>query len=258
MVNNDLEEIQKVRIAEDHNYLESRKHLGDTVSLIQDLVELYDLIPEIVKGAKIEINNKNILIINFILACRYYLTIGALTCLRGHLTDSLYFIRSAVEIAGFAQRIEKQPQLAQVWLDSIDNDESYEVYKKKFRVRKLFPKGHKLLNELYQRYKFCAQTTHPSFYQFARRMVIAHNENKMSIGMNYCELKNDDLSEPIRTLLSIADIHFRIIQIFEDIFNKEINADRIRWDLNKNSVEAKLEYHKEKWKQFCQGPSQWK
>jgi hypothetical protein len=154
--------------------------------------------------------------------------LGGLTCLRGHLSDSLYYLRKAIELCAFAALIKRDPSLAQIWFDAVDDDESYKIYRSEFTQKGLYPNDHILLSLLYERFDFCSKIIHSSTYSIARRFKMEQTEAQITLSLNYFELKNGDRSEPITTLLYILDTHFIILRVFEEVFPEVISQDPIK------------------------------
>jgi len=226
-----MDEIDKVREYEEENYQRAKRRIGDSVSIVQDLVDLYKLLGEFIEKSSLALNDEIVCATDSLLACRYQLSMGALSLLRGHLTDSNLFTRKAIEFCGFAARIKNHPHLGMVWLKAGDSDESYKEYLNKFRPKSLFPNTHPLLTELHIRYDQCSKQSHPSVYSICRHIEVNQKDDKISIRFNYFELKQGDTSEPIRTFLWLVDTHFGIIRVFEEVLSEIINPDRVKWDL---------------------------
>ncbi|MFZ5447862.1 MAG: hypothetical protein ACOZFS_04405 [Thermodesulfobacteriota bacterium] len=250
------EEIEEVRKTEDKNYLESRKLLGETVSLIHDLINLYDLIGEIIEDSKIKAKKESVAAFKFMLACRYYLMIGTLACLRGHLTDSFSFTRNAIEVSGYAFKVKKHPHLTKILIDAANHNESYLIFNQKYKIGKTFAIKNDILQRLYKCYEYCFKSIHPSIYSFDKRVTFHRIEESIIINISFdnFELKNNYPSDLIRTFLWIIHTHFTIIELFEEIFKNVIKTSEIKWDFNSNSVKEKIQFHKTKWKGFWEEP----
>jgi hypothetical protein len=243
-----LEEITEVYNAEDVNYRTAMQALGDSVSLVEDLIDLYKLLGQMIKESGVNPHDDIVSASQFLLACRYQLTLGALALLRGHLSDSFYFARKAIELCAFAARVKKHPHLAWVWLRAGDNRTSYEKYREKFSPGKLFPEDHTVLGILYDRYDLCSKHSHPSIFSLAGQIETKQTATKFSIKFNYFELDSKDSSEPIRTLLWAVDTHFLILKVFEEILADVIVDVRTTWEIKRNAVEGKIILHRDKWK----------
>ncbi len=248
-----MDDLEIVREGEEGNYQETRRGLGDAVSLVQDVVDLYGVLGELLKGSPTEVPDEIVVASQFVLAARYQLTIGALTLLRGHLTDSFSYARQAIELCAFAARVKRNADLAMVWLNAGDSDAAYKEYRKKFSPGELFPEDDAILRELRERYDFCSKQFHPSLYSLARRIETEQIDEGFKINFGYFEL---DREEPICTLLWTLDTHFRILGVFEDVYSEIIAYDRARWDVRRNAVEGKLLGQKAKWKAVCLGKSE--
>src|SRR6266478_4228780 len=131
------DELDEIREAEEANYQTSLKALGDSVSLVQDLLDLHKVIATTAPKTKLILKAEYYVALHFILAARYHLTIGSLAALRGHITDALRSGRMAIELAGFAARVTSYPDLAPVWIDANDSDEAYERYSRIFSSGKI-------------------------------------------------------------------------------------------------------------------------
>lgn len=135
-----------------------------------------------------------------------------------------------------------------VWLCAGRDDAAYKMYRKKFRTETLFPKDHPLLQELWNRYDYCSKLSHPSIYSICKHIKVEATDNEVNIRFNYFELENKDPSEPIRTFLWTIDTHFGIIRVFEEVLHDVLAQDRMKWEIRRNAVDAKLGIHKMKWK----------
>jgi len=241
-----MDEIEQVHEIDEANYELSKRLLGDSFSIVQNLLDLYSELGRLIEGTLVKPPNELVIAVQFVLACRYQLTLGALTAFRGHLTDSSAYTRKAIELCGFAWGVKQDPDLASLWINAGDTEAAYSAYENKFRTGKLFPKGHHVLRELRNRYDVCSKLSHPSIYSLSRH--IQADPSAATIRLNYSELKPQDPSEPIRTLLVIVDTHFGILRIFEEIFSDLIAHDRSTWEIRRNAVDAQIGLHRSKWR----------
>ncbi len=245
-------DIEEIRESEEHNYRTSKKLLGDTVSLVDDLTDLYQVLSEIATKSPLAARDEYVMALHFLSACRYRLTIGSLAALRGHITDALRDCRLAIEACGFAAHIKRNPALARDWLDAGTSDAAYVAYRKKFGSgKKLFPSGLRQFQVLANRYDLTSKLGHPSIYKMAAHTKYKRTATALEIHFHYFEVRPDDLSEPPRTFLFVIDTHFRLLRVFEDVLAKAIAHDRARWDLRITTIDAKLDGHKEKWRRVC-------
>jgi hypothetical protein len=241
-------ELDTLRTGEEHNYGVACSQMGDSVSLIEDLIGLYELMASMVGTSGVPPKDEIVAPSQFLLMDRYNLTLGALSAVRGHINDSFYFCRKAIEACAFAARVKRSPKLATDWLRAVEDDSSYENFRERFSAGKLFPQGHPLLAILKGRYSLCCKMTHPSIISFGGHLDVQTKQPLFRLKFDYFQLNDNDQSEPIRTLLFIADTHSVIIRIFEEILAPVVNHDRKKWEININAVRSKIEAHKNKWK----------
>lgn len=247
------EELDEIREKEEGNYQVSLRLLGDSVSLVQDLVDLYKLLAEIASKSKLAVRDEFLTGLHFLLASRYQLAIGALAALRGHITDALRSARLAIELAAFAARIKRQPELAMKWLNAGQSDESYERYQRIFSGQKLFPEDDALLSELGRRFDSTSKLSHPSIYALAEHTRFKKSGERGEVEFHYFTVKGDDPSEPTRTFFWTVDTHFGVVRVLEGVLTEALETERGRWELHRNAVDAKLTVHKARWKDVILG-----
>ena len=239
--------IDELSDGEAHNLKCSLQRLGDTSSLVDDLDGLYNTISQLVDVSGVPPRDEIVMGGMFLSVCRYCLSKACLEILRGHLTDSLALSRRAIELCAFAHRIATHPHLAKTWLEANDSNSAYDIYKKKFGGKAIFPKEEALLSKLGTRYGFCSKSVHSSIYSLSQRMEFETGEKKFRMLYNLFELKQDDQSEPARMFLWTLDTHFGIIKVFESVLRDAIEHDVKGWEVMRNGVDAKLALHKQKW-----------
>src|SRR5262245_20201909 len=154
------DELDEIRNNEEENYQISVGLLGESVTLVQDLLELYRLLAESAGKSELARRDEYITRLYFLLAARYHLTSGTLAILRTHTTDGLRSGRMAIEAAAFAARVKRQPELAMAWLNAAKDDEAYERYHRLFSGGKLFPEGDDLLQKMSERFDVTSQLSH--------------------------------------------------------------------------------------------------
>jgi hypothetical protein len=240
-------DLEQILDADEANYKEAIRIIGDSATILQDVANLYSLLSDFIKEYG-HPRDEIIAALQFLLACRYQLNLGAITALRGHLTDSFSYIRKAIEFCAFANRINNEPRLALIWLSAGDEEKSYKIYRSEFSQKKIFPKNNQKLKVLYDRFDQCSKSIHPSLFSLARHIKVEKTNDLLTINFRVAELLENDLSEPIRTILWIVDIHFKILEVFEEILKEIVDCDRKRWEVWRNGLEAKIEIHKERWK----------
>ena len=240
--------------AESKNFTFTTKTLGNTVELVEDFQELYKSLAGFVVipdgGAATEAAKVAMLALHLLMKSRGAFLIGAITLLRGYRGNSLLYLRNAIEACAFAAHIRRTPTLSDVWLNAGANQDAYRTYKKHFKA--LFPKNEPLLQELYERYDRCSQIIHSSLYSMAGHFSYPDDEEGMSLRFNLFDLPGDH--SIVSSLYFALDTHKRILNKFADVLAEEIKANVKVWEIRFNSVEAKLDVHREKWKPIVPDP----
>jgi len=255
------DELDEIRENEEANYQVSLKLLGDSVSLVQDLVDLYKLMVEIASKSTLAARNEFFTGLHFLTASRYHLTIGALAALRAHISDAQRSGRMAIELAAFAALIKRQPALAMVWLNAGQDEASYKRYRRTFTSQNLFPDDDPLLKSLGDRFDTTSKLSHPSVYSLAEHTRITRGESALNLEFHYFTVKKDSAREPTLTYFWTVDTHFGMLRVFEQVLSETLEGDRAHWDISRNGVDAKLGVHKQRWKDVIlgqksrQGPS---
>lgn len=240
--------------AENHNFEFTTKFLGNTTDLVQDFQDLYKslagfvLIPD--GGVATEAAKVAMLALHLLIKARSNLLIGSLTLLRGYRGNSLLFLRGAIEGCAFAAHIRRKPELADIWLSASDSPDAYKAYKRQFKA--LFPKDDALMQELYERYDRCSQVIHSSLYSMAGHISYPDDDEEMVLRFNLFDLPSDH--NIVSSLYFALDTHKRILKKFANVLAGEIKANATVWELRFNSVEAKLDVHREKWKSVVPDP----
>lgn len=247
-----MNELDEIHDLEERNYLTSKEVLGDSLLLVEDVHGLYRLLTELIFNSGIEPKDEVIAVDYFMLACQYYLTIGMLALLRGHINDSFVLSRKAIELCAFAARVKKNPNLATIWVQAgrQKGSEVYKRYRKEFSSKNIFPKDNQKLCELYNRYDICSKLSHPSLYSFIRQIDSKTTDREIRIEFKCFQLSGEDMSEPARTFLWIISTHFLLLRVFEEILGEAINHDRKRWELRINAVEVKINLQRKKWREL--------
>src|SRR5947209_1319359 len=127
-----MEEIDLLRKAEENNYAASNDRLGDSVALVQETVAAYQFLFDLISASGVKPRDEIVAGGMFLGSCRYQLVMGSLAALRGHVNDSHFFIRRAVELCAFAYRIKTEPTLAMKWLTAWHDATSYKQFRKEF------------------------------------------------------------------------------------------------------------------------------
>lgn len=235
--------------AQQSNFETSGKVLGDSVRLVGDLVDAYYKVSSLIQASGIGPTDEMVSVGQSMLFGQHQLVQASLATLRGHLNDSYLYTRRSIEVCAFAHRIVKHPHLAEVWIKAGDSDEAYEEYKRKFSPGKIFERDHEFLGELYQRYGICSKKSHPSLYAFAGQLEVSSVPGEEFLRFNAFQLHHGERSEPIRTLLWIADTNFKALRLYVDLLGtferyRIAEANRVVDDFGR-----RFEAEKENWKE---------
>jgi hypothetical protein len=103
-----------------------------------------------------------------------------------------------------------------------------------------------LLQQLYERYDRCSQVIHSSLYSMAGHFSYPGEEKEMVLRFKLFDLPGDH--SIVSGLYFTLDTHKRILKKFAEVLAREIETNATVWELRFNSVEAKLDVHREKWK----------
>lgn len=240
--------------AESQQITATRSTLDKTSDLIEDYHHLYHGLTRIVKlpgdETAPELKKAALLVLHLLMNCRYLFTMGILTLLRGHSSDSFLYLRRAVEACAFAARIRQHPHLAQVWLDAADSDKAYKAYHEKFK--KLFPQDDALLADLGERYDRCSKMMHNTLYSVAARFSYDNSSGAETIRLSFFDPISED--SLICRFYFALDSHSRILRVFTRILANEVKDGVPEWELRFNSVQAKLDHHRELWKPVVPDP----
>jgi hypothetical protein len=165
--------------------------------------------------------------------------------------DSLVHLRRAIECCAFAVRISKHPELGNVWLDAVNGDQKYKVFRKAFAMSEMFPKSphadhDPVVSELYQRYDHCSKKAHPNVYGMAGHFEYEDSSEKLTFTFNVFDLASDH--SLISSIYLIFDAHKRMLRLFGRVLERYAGDGMKGWKVRLNSVEAKLDVHRENWK----------
>ncbi len=243
------DELDEIREAEEANYQTSLKVLGDSVSLVQDLLDLHKVIATTAPKTKLILKAGYYVTLHFILAARYHLTIGSLAALRAHITDALRSGRMAIEVAAFAARVTTYPDLAMAWIEAGDSDETYDRYTRIFSSGRIFPEEHAVLRELGRRFDTTSKLSHPSIYALAEHVRIVRTDSGVEVKFHYFPVDKDERGEPARTFFWTIDTHFGVLRIFVEMLAKALESEHKAIDVRMNGIEAKLTLHKNRWRE---------
>jgi hypothetical protein len=220
---------------------------------VQDLVEQYSYLTVVASKSRFAAQDQFVAGLTFLQAARYHLAVGALAALRTHVADALRSGRMAIEIAAFAARVKRQPELAMTWLNAGHDDASCDRYNRLFRGQKLFPDNDPLLSEMGKRFDSTSKLSHPSIYALAEHTRVVTTDTRLNIEFHYFTMTKDNPREPILSFFWTLDTHFGILRIFVDVLADVLATERQSVDVRMNSIDAKLGVRKVRWKDVILG-----
>jgi hypothetical protein len=247
-------EIEQFIDAENKNFEISRKALGKTYELIEDFQDVYDSLARSSKlpdpGAAPEQRMVTAAIVVLMGTSRRQFTLGILTLMRAHRADAALPLRRAIESCAFATRIRKHPHLAKVWLDGATGKTEYEKYREKF-AKNLFPTDDSLLSDLGRRYDYASKIMHSSIYGAAGHFSFPDGPEGMTL--RFFDMPGDH--SLITSFYDTVDTHKRILRAFGISLRPNVESNQFdAWEVRLNSVEAKLDVHREEWKKVVPDP----
>jgi hypothetical protein len=224
--------------------------------LIGDFQDVYDSLARVIKlpdgGAATEqgmVTAANVVLMG---TSRRQFTLGVLTLMRAHRADAVLHLRRAIESCAFATRIRKHPHLSKLWLDSATGKTEYEKYREKV-TKHLFPTDDPLLSELGRRYDHASKVMHSSIYGVAGHFSFPGGPEGMTL--RFFDMPEDH--SLITSLYDTFDTHKRILRAFGISLRPNVDSDQFdAWEVRLNSVEAKLDVHREEWKKVVPDPRQ--
>lgn len=78
-------------------------------------------------------------------------------------------------------------------------------------------------------------------------MQAEHKEELFEMNFSCSQLDDSHAKEPIGSWLFLADTHFGILQVFEQVLAEVVAYDKTKWDLRRNAFDGKLTFQKAKW-----------
>jgi len=196
-----------------HNFRESRRVLGQSLDLSDDLVKVYKRLGEAFTAAPSQADKYAVSMLS---ACRKHLTLSITSLLRLHLTQALRETRSAVEAAGIAYAIRANSEVFAIFRE----DGTPESRKKALKTLKsgvLFPASVPKMHALKKHFDLASTMSHTNLVTFAR-----HYPDEP--GAKPRTFRFQDLGEPAvpnlhRWLYWICVVHLEILGASDVIYN---------------------------------------
>ncbi len=175
----------------------------------------------------------------FVMRSGYSFEKGLVEVMRVHLSDSWGYMRSAIEAAGFVDLVRRDHALARTWLGAGTDEAQYELYRKRFRMARLFPEADPLMRKLRAMYDWASRmASHGSPYSFSMRLLVAQQGTAQQIRFGYQDVKRPgDIPGDVLTMFMVhINTHLTILQVFARALKDVI--EKATWDLYFNTAEG--------------------
>jgi len=158
-----------LREEEESLYGQTRKLLGESFCLVEDLLNLYDVFLKLsVKPvAKLDDAERLAPMLHCLQWMKNEAITAVLTMMRGHIADSSNYTRRAIEIAAFVAYMFKNGDAAKRWMAAGASDEARKEYVKSFMAYKIVKQ--ELTPYLIGNYEDYCLDVHPSFFGCVNR-----------------------------------------------------------------------------------------
>lgn len=212
--------------------------LGDSIGLLADLEQVYDLLPES-HTFQSPLGHEDGVRLNMLLFCRRNLTVGMLTLLRGYDANSRRYLREAIECLAFAICISKEPARAQIWANATDGTAEWNAYRKAFQRAVSVAKTE--LKGLFEKHDECSKASHPSIQTLARYLRAGNSLTELPIQWA------DVMNEKLLLLAFFNDLYhyYRIVEGFAQLFRVAAKPES-ELDNNIAAFWAKLVIHEDR------------
>jgi hypothetical protein len=147
------------------------------------------------------------------------LALATLSLYRGHLGDSHFHLRKAIELFGFASMMSKSEDDAAKWRNADNNSSSYSEYKKAFATRNVFPFTDPGLTLLYEGYDISSRYIHSSILSVDEHITPTTRDGAMAFGSSTftAELPELRFKEQANSLILL---HCMILKLLPQLFEK--------------------------------------
>lgn len=247
MTTQTLDDLERLHDKEEHNFAAARALLAEhgTYELLGTATECYALMAQMVSVSGIPETRDDM---EFAFICslrsRYYLQKGCLEIMRGHSGDGLGQLRQAVEAAGVADLVRRQPKFAQRWIESIQDEAHYKTYLGTFNSGQFFPDTDPMMVKLKVAYDIAAKRSHPSPHAFASRLSVTPVNTAGEQDFSYSFFDFSDPQEAQSTVLQAflltVGTHAIVLDVYQRALAISMARDVNNWNLRRNALEAAL------------------
>ncbi len=241
-----IDVIDKIRRDEESAYKEVRAFLGQSTSLMQQLLNLYDLLAELLGKTKNSLDvHQMAALLHCFQACRYHMIMGNLACLRAHPIDQSSYRRKAIEFCAFAIKMMRSPEHAQIWMNAISN-RAYDKYEAAFEICATIAESAEIMGpRLKKAYSTLSQQVHASPFAVATQIRVEERVHSLDYFQHQTDEKKTFLA---MSFLSGLDHDYLILKALGAIIQEKTETfDQSTWNKALSQFEAAQKKVKEDW-----------
>jgi hypothetical protein len=232
--------IVQVNSHDANNFEAAKRQLGYATLLPDDVLKLYELQENLFDSARSP--GPAQMASGLYTLCSKHLILGTLALLRLHSGQACRETRAAVESAGIAYVIQKNPEMYEIFLNDDGSDEAARKRARNaFKTSVIFPANEPLIHQLLPFYDEASHLSHTNHMTFLQH-VSSRKAGSQKVTFNYQDISPDSVQSMLPTMLFwLCLAHLFILQatnvVFKglrkpdvDRFNKECRlvCDRIR------------------------------
>lgn len=128
--------IEVVQRLDTSNFMRARVGLSEVSHLIGNLVGLYSGLQSHYENSDTHTGEQAVFF-QAVLTCKHLFVNGVLTLMRGHISESLGYLRKATEFTLFAANVLVKENAAQKWLLASQGTEQWDDYIASFKIHKM-------------------------------------------------------------------------------------------------------------------------
>lgn len=223
-----LEIFDQFRIREEATFQELKALLGDSFSLIYDLLRLYDTFIDLALKPVFALNDSHQIpaLLHSLQWMKHEAIAGTMTIVRGHISDSSNFSRRAIELCAFVSKMYADKEAAKRWMEAGTSNKAQERYLSTFPAWKLVKEL--LTPDLIAMYEDDCLTVHPSFFAVAKRASLDEDRTHR---FSYFDLEEDDEQQTyfIIEFFNLLLCHGKLMAHLTTVFYPSGNFDSEKW-----------------------------
>lgn len=213
------------------NFELAKRQLGGATLLPDDVLRLYRLQEKLVEPYLLPGSSQMAGCLYTL--CSKHLVLGTLSLLRLHSTQACRETRAAVECAGIAYAIQRDPEKYKIFLNDTGDDETARrLARRTFRTEIIFPEGEPGIHKLRFWYEQASQFSHTNKMTFVQHLS-RRIPGSAKVSFNYQDITPENVGSLLPTMLIwlcmahleillAADVVFGGVPAVElDAFNRE-------------------------------------